>query len=344
MRKSPNSSISIPFTHEPLYINHPTLETMAYLAIPPEDATGNSAKTNMVDAVNRSLEEADLAIYCRLQGESAQNSVFVARSPYKALQWICKRITRPKLVRAVQHIYDHPSIDVDGERFGEIADSDADSEDRVIDNVAGTDSEEGLSASRKRKRPGQARTKKQINKALVENMNLAFTVASTQDWKQAKMPSEALVGEQQYREFASKLPGVGVHTAARMISMAMAVGTMDVFRDWHAIVTVWKRQNSYGKKLFQRVAVGHTDVTPSASATVATGDTSVLIQNTQDTLSSQHSIWQQVDEAGLTLLETEAFREKFFDAQKTQVDGIADYMRHRWKMDALYEEYLRLKS
>ena len=45
------------------------------------------------------------------------------------------------------------------------------------------------------------------------------------------MLSKALVGEQQYREFALKLLGVSVYTAAQIISIAIAVRTIDVFRD-----------------------------------------------------------------------------------------------------------------
>ena len=82
-------------------------------------------------------------------------------------------------MQAVQHIYNYLSINVNRERFSKIADSNADSKDYITNNVAGTNLEEGLSASRKRKQPRQARTKKQINKALVENINLAFTIAST---------------------------------------------------------------------------------------------------------------------------------------------------------------------
>ncbi|KAF2702569.1 hypothetical protein K504DRAFT_508914 [Pleomassaria siparia CBS 279.74] len=53
---------------------------------------------------------------------------------------------------------------------------------------------------------------------------------------------------------------------------------------------------------------------------------------------------QDKDKAGLTAFKTEAFAYKYFNAQKTQVDGIADKIRHRWKMDKLYEEFNRLEK
>ena len=56
-------------------------------------------------------------------------------------------------MQAVQHIYDYLSINVNKERFSKIADSDVDSEDYITNNVASTNLEEGLSASRKRKQP-----------------------------------------------------------------------------------------------------------------------------------------------------------------------------------------------
>ena len=56
-------------------------------------------------------------------------------------------------MQAVQHIYNYLSINVNRERFSKIADSNADSKDCVTNNVASTNLEEGLSASRKRKQP-----------------------------------------------------------------------------------------------------------------------------------------------------------------------------------------------
>ena len=54
-------------------------------------------------------------------------------------------------MQAVQHIYNYLSINVNRERFSKIADSNADSKDYITNNVASTNLEKGLSASRKRK-------------------------------------------------------------------------------------------------------------------------------------------------------------------------------------------------
>ena len=45
------------------------------------------------------------------------------------------------------------------------------------------------------------------------------------------MLSKALIEEQQYREFVLKLLGVGLYTAAQIISIAIVVRTIDIFRD-----------------------------------------------------------------------------------------------------------------
>ena len=175
-------------------------------------------------------------------------------------------------------------------------------------------------------------------------MDMALTVANSQDMREARTARGAAIEEKSYRDFVERLPNIGVQKAARMITMAMAVGTMEIFKDWHAIVTVWKRQEMYGKKLNQRVAIAHNKSDKEELDVEEATQDPVLIPDTQSSLNSHNPIWEQVDEAGLTLSETESFREKFFDAQKTQVDGMADYMRHRWKMDILYEEYARLEA
>jgi hypothetical protein len=51
-----------------------------------------------------------------------------------------------------------------------------------------------------------------------------------------------------------------------------------------------------------------------------------------------------VDDHGLTVFQRERFKYKVADAQKSRVDSIADEMRQRWKLDALYEEYAALEK
>ncbi|KAF2709153.1 hypothetical protein K504DRAFT_468349 [Pleomassaria siparia CBS 279.74] len=154
----------------------------------------------------------------------------------------------------------------------------------------------------KRKRALKEKTTRALNKALVDkiNLNLAQAVANLQDWENAKAPARLLNKEQRYRRFATGLSGISV-----------TVGTIDVLRDWQAIFAVWKRQNYYGKKLFQTVAV-------------------------------EDALRNMVDEVGLTAFETENFAYKYFNAQKTYVNGIADNMQYRWKIDGLYKEFERL--
>lgn len=317
---------------------------MVSLKLPALDVSDDVRKKDLMQVAGETLEDVDLAFYGRVRNGRSGDEVFLARSPQKALEWICKRVSRPRLNHIVQHIYDHPSVDLSYESGFEVADSDADENNEPVTGSARASSlEETAAPTRKRKRSPKEKTKRQVNRALADNMNLALTVANSQDMRQAKTARGTMVDETAYREFAEKLPGIGVQTAARMIAMARAVGTMDVFEDWHTILTVWRRQEMYGKKLNQRVATAFDKLDGQEDNQDILSQQSVVIRDTQNSISSQHPVWEQVDEAGLTLSETEAFREKFLDAQKTQVDGMADYMRHRWKMDILYEEFARLE-
>ncbi|KAF2704094.1 hypothetical protein K504DRAFT_463170, partial [Pleomassaria siparia CBS 279.74] len=104
----------------------------------------------------------------------------------------------------------------------------------------------------KRKRALKEKTTRALNKAL-EN---------------AKAPARLSNKEQRYRRFATGLSSISVT---------------------QAIFAVWKRQNYYGKKLFQTVAV-------------------------EDAL-------RNIDEVGLTAFKTENFAYKYFNAQKTYGTG-----------------------
>ncbi|KAF2711245.1 hypothetical protein K504DRAFT_453113 [Pleomassaria siparia CBS 279.74] len=221
--------------------------------------------------------------------------VFFARNPDDALRWICRRALHETVLRAAI------SVQVEAAADG------GEPEPRGV----------------KRKRALKEKTTRALNKALVDkiNLNLAQAVANSQDWENAKAPAGLLNEEQRYRRFATGLSGISVSAVTQIIAKALAVGTMDVLRDWQAIFAVWKRQNHHGKKLFQTVAV--EDALRNM----------VVLASPSD---------QEQDEVGLTAFETENFAYKYFDAQKTYVNGIADNMRHRWKIDGLYEEFKRL--
>ncbi|KAF2702590.1 hypothetical protein K504DRAFT_394232 [Pleomassaria siparia CBS 279.74] len=241
---------------------------------------------------------------------------FFARNLDDALRWICRRASHETILRVIKELYEELEREADQERASDQAAI-------SVQVEAAADGGEPKPRGVKRKRALKEKTTRTLNKALIDkiNLNLAQVVANSQDWENAKAPAGLSNEEQRYRRFATGLSGISVSAVTQIIAKASAVGTIDVLRDWQAIFAVWKRQNHYGKKLFQTVAV--EDALRNM----------VVLASPSD---------QEQDEVGLTAFETENFAYKYFNAQKTHVNGIADDMRHRWKMDGLYEEFERL--
>ena len=310
--------------------------------ISPDDVSGHGERPEMILTVYDILSASELAVYGVLPDEFEPMEAFVARTPHCALRWICQRVSRPRLIQAIEEIYHHPAFTAINAPLVGLAANVV--HEALEDRALSSETRQPTSASGvKRKRGVTTRTTRDTNKAMVEKLNIALvqTVANSQDWEHARAPDGATVEEQRYRNFARRLPGVGVNAVTQMITKAVAVGTMEVFRDWQAIVQVWKRQNFYGKKLFQQVALSRVDISSTVEESAHAND--ALVQ-CSSAVGIRVSRLASPDEAGLTLQQTESFRYKFFDAKKTQVDGIAEDMRHRWKMDALYEEYELLEQ
>jgi len=300
-----------------------------------------------VEKENQVFVDVHTILYPREFGEFAvavdgarSCEAFIAHSPDDALRWICNKVDKALVMRFIRQTYE------DIERF-QNSQTQEEREDSTTRRGPQEGGEDTTSGKRKRKRA--TNNTRALNKAITEKMNmqLAQTIASTQDWEDAKRPAAVSVEEQRYRNFARRLPGVGVNAVTQMISSAVAVGTMEVFRDWHAIITVWKRQRQYGKKLFEQVA--DATVARPTYQRIEGDDTPIedlgdVIPPTQRVPESQLvRISQEKDKAGLSIRDADMFRYRYFDAQKTRVDGIADDMRHRWKMDRFYEEYERLE-
>ncbi|KAF2702572.1 hypothetical protein K504DRAFT_465695 [Pleomassaria siparia CBS 279.74] len=133
----------------------------------------------------------------------------------------------------------------------------------------------------KRKRALKEKTTRALNKALVDKINLNLAQAA---------PARLLNKEQRYRRFATGLSSISVSTVTQIIAKASA-----------------KRQNHYGKKLFQTVAVEDA------------------LRNIVVLASPSN---QEQDEVGLTAFKTENFAYKYFNAQKTYVNGIGK----RWNV------------
>lgn len=295
------------------------------LGLEPDDVTEGRLIPLAVRAGHNALDDIPLAVYGLLPDERAPAVAFVAKTPEDALRWLCRRLSKPRIIKAVRHLYDYPdSLQVDdntnplelGIEEGEETGPGAAENNRL---------EEG-SRGQKRRRAGKEKTSRQVNRDLVKKVNQALvqTVASTQDWEVAKAPDALSNEDLKYRTFATKLPGAGLNTVTSMINKAVSVGTEEALRDWQAILSIWTRQDHYQKQLSEPVALRTQlrleDVHPS--------------QETQDL--------PDEDFDGITMGESAQFCRLFFEAKKNHVDGIAGEMRHRWKMDLLYEEYDRL--
>lgn len=262
-------------------------------------------------------------------GETVQ--VFLAQSPQAALAYICARTSRPRVLEAIQCLYDYPRP---------IREEALQHEEAVERDGSGAQP-----TKRKRKKE---RTMMQTQKALAKKWNdeIVRSIATDQEWEEAATDQVITAEELRYRNFVKSIPAIGVAMAARMISQAAAVATMDTWREWYSIRQVWRRQNRYGKKLFQGAAIVRIGPAGSQLSEARREPEEVLPPQSsagQAITLSQETRLREVDCAGLTGSETESFKERFFDAQKTAVDGIANYLRHRWKINQLYEEYERLE-
>lgn len=303
------------------------------------DVSDDEAHSAAIQAVHDALLNTDLAIYGKVPDEFSPTEAFYSRSPHRALTWICRNMNPGKLLKTIQAIYDNPVeethvedvVDLECE-LGTAEISGSDSNQQDPDNTVG----------RKRKRSPREKTTREVNKALVDKMNiaLAHTAANGRDWELAKAPVALSDEQQNYRDFARSFPGAGVEAVAQMIANAEAVGSREAFEDWQAIMGSWRRQRSEAKKQFRRVIEARTSL---AAQAYDPEDHDNRMTASQLVLSQRHNP-NQVDDMGLTVLQREMFRYRLVDAQKSRIDGFAEEMRQRWKLDALYVESEKLET
>jgi hypothetical protein len=313
-----------------------------YLIMPPKldlpllplDVTNEETLIDAVCMVHNRLNASVEAVYGQVDAEHGGVEAFIARNPTDALRWICKRVSRPMLVRIIQGMYDYPDNAMDADNEAEASPT---------------------STSKKRKKEPKETTTKQANAKMAQRLaeTVSMAIANTQDWKSAKTPMAGISNEAiKYLNFLTTIPKVGAKLGEQMVINATAVATMEVFRDWAAIFTVWTEQHRTGKRLFEAVhlpisgafdlgTIKEHEQDALLSQVFACGTPSQFTQHDMLQLHPQRNV---VDEVGLTFLDTESFKLRFVDARKTQVDTITGDMRHRWKMDALYEDYLRLQQ
>jgi len=286
--------------------------------------------TPIRDALHRLASTAP--VFSSLGEGPQRTQAFIAPTPELALRWICRRVNKQRLLRFVNDVYDNP--------IDEVADTDAepDSDDATAGHEAPLP---------KRKRAEKETTTKQANKKLKEKFDSVMlqTVASTQDWRQAKRNDVTLDEEERrYKTFVQKLPGTGVELAANMVAKAAAIGTVECLRDWRTVLKMWRRQHAEGGRLFS----GIEQDLPSLSECEDSGpddnddDPFHIRPDNRLVLSQRTRI--ATNEANLNDFETQGFTALFNAAQRSQTSEIVGDMRHRWIMAAMFEQYEALET
>lgn len=298
------------------------------------DVSSDETHTAVVQAIESALANSDLAVYGKVSDEFETAEGFFAQSPYRALVWICRNMNKGKLVKAIQNIYDNPVDSL--QTVEQEPDVPMECDQETAEGAASDVGNE--SAGQKRKRGLKEKSTREVNKALVEKMNLALahTVASTQDWAAAKNVITLTDEQERYRRFAVKGFGrAGVQTVAQLIANAEAVGSRDAFLDWQAIISGWRRQQGAARTQFRRIAENRISMA-NEEADCGFSTSQIALSQRQDP--------DHLDNMGLTFRQRETFRYRLVDAQKSVIQGFAEQMRQRWKLDALYEESYKLEQ
>ena len=164
-----------------------------------------------------------------LSGTVEPVQAFVAHTPDDALEWICRRVNKRRLLRFINYVYDNPHVDM------------LDSVDEGSPNEL-AESERPAKRARHRKEP----TTRQVNQRLKEQMDIALleTIANTQDFAAAKKSEITYSAtKQKYRNFAKQLHGVGVSEVAELINRASAVATFDCLQDQRVVLETWREMH-----------------------------------------------------------------------------------------------------
>ncbi|KAF2702538.1 hypothetical protein K504DRAFT_496171 [Pleomassaria siparia CBS 279.74] len=208
----------------------------AGLDIDPQDVTANKH----LSALH--------AFYSYVPDRLRLAEAFVARNLDDALRWICSQTTRGKILTLIKDVYEDLAREAARESLTKAAADDAqDATDKADDATEGPHNEpDGARDVTDANRSGRYRVKRKRalkekttttrapNRALAEkkmDLDLVEAEANAPDQGNAKAPASLLTKEQRYKRFATRLLGVRVNAVAQMIAKALAVGTIDVFKD-----------------------------------------------------------------------------------------------------------------
>lgn len=253
--------------------------------------------------------------FCFITHTAEPIQAFIAHDPDAALKWICQHVSKDRLLRLVNDIYEE-AVSVVPDSFDENA----------------------AKRTRTRKEP----TTRQVNKRLKEKFDIAMleAVANTQDFVEAKQEHIAYNStEQRYRAFAKSLRGIGVKEVAEMIHRASTVATVDCLQDWRVVLDTWRELHREGKRLFANIGVQVPGLIDASMTECATGNESMPATQLTQTRSAG-----QGTSLALTGIEVASFRQLLATVKQSETADILGDIRHRWVMAALYKEYERLEG
>jgi hypothetical protein len=305
----------------------------ARLGLDAIDISGQPIFADIIRSIEDASEDLDLAYFGSMQEEDDVVSGFFARDPFSALVWICRNVDRTKLLKNIREIYKMP-----------IAQEASESGNEAVDEEEGNQT----NPSSKRKRVARDKSTRQVNRELADKftLDLVQRVASTQDLDTVKAPETLTVDQQRYRSFAKQhLGGMGLAVVSDLITYAEAVGSYDTMRDWQSIFSVWRRERQEQKELFHEIARAKAQArTQRARIEQSQSDPDRALEVASQQFLPEASTQEMADQKGLTAAQRQSFKYRYADAQKSRVDGLADDMRIRSKLDKLYEEYRALES
>lgn len=311
----------------------------------------HSGQWDIISTVHDRLGADQLGLYASTRYGYGDASVFVTRSPEDAIRWLARQVPRSALRKAVATAYKELNEEEEGTASDDRAEvARARGCDALLDREAGDGGEgeeegEGeqvleavmataVLADRKRKR-GAGRGTMAAANALVDRLNrrMVETVANDEDWETALARKGVSNEERAYRRYCERWPGIGLSVVEDFLTKAPAVGCLDALLEWRTIGREWARQARRSTSLFG------SQPPPRQEGTL---DRRLLLQGGGEALDEGEQggiIWE-------VLSHDEALRFKcsFFEAQRSQASGRAEFMRERWRLDKFYEQFVSLSE
>lgn len=262
--------------------------------------------------------------------------LLISRSPSHAMAWICKRIAQEDLVSWISNEYDAlalagampvPSMLVQDEaEVGESeAGADIDGTTLVDDTTSGAAedaTDETTTQPKKRRRQGGGSgggTKQAMERHRVKKLkHWEKCWASTQELLNDPNVRVGMNREQlAYQEYAERWGKMGLAAVEDLIRAGRSVASKEAFRDWSALMRVWRQQAAKGL-----------------------GPLQIMTRSNDTALLAHDDI---VPVYGLDVQSQRAYKEKYNRAML--MEGVKSYatIRHRIEYAELYEDRLEIE-